>query len=53
MSLKMNLEFFNLHETIQNAFNVVKHFTQMKKVEMIAPTPGDTDYNIFKSIRGD
>ena len=36
-SFKINEEFFNLHEVIENSFRVIKHYAEKKFVKLICP----------------
>jgi signal transduction histidine kinase len=36
-SFKINEEFFNLHEVIENSIRVIKHYAEKKSVKLIYP----------------
>lgn len=52
-SFKINEEFFNLHEVIKNAFQVVGFQADRQKIKLRDPSLALNEYEIFKKIRGD
>ena len=52
-SFKINEEFFNLHEVIDNSFNLVKHLADRKQVRLVYPQITEQETEIFKRISGD
>ena len=52
-SFKINEEFFNLHEQIENSFNIVRHLADRKQVNLIYPQLSEVESEIFSKISGD
>lgn len=52
-SFKINEEFFNLHEVIKSAFQVVGFQADRQKIKLRDPNLALNEYEIFKKIRGD
>ena len=52
-SFKINEEYFNLHEVIENSIRVIKHYAEKKSVKLICPQLSEHEYEIFSKISGD
>ena len=52
-TLKLNQEFFDLHKTIENAFNIVRHQANAKDIELLGPKSEDRNYEVLQVLLGD
>ena len=52
-SVKINEEFLNLHEVIENSFRVIKHYADKKFVKLICSQLPANEHEVFSQISGD